>query len=31
MSRIAGDRMYLDGEGLLGPSPRYIVLVSWMQ
>ncbi|RHO81805.1 4Fe-4S cluster-binding domain-containing protein [Ruminococcus sp. AF41-9] len=25
MSRIAGDRMYLDGEGLLGPSPRYIV------
>ena len=25
MSRIAGDRIYLDRDGLLGPPPRYII------
>lgn len=25
VSRIAGDRIYLDSDGLLGPPPRYII------
>ena len=25
MSKIAGDRIYLDRDGLLGPPPRYII------